>query len=964
MTELDGGRDSESAGGVSTKTIVVVYLALGVVWALVNAIWVQPSEIFQARPVIFGAVTDIGFIVLTGGVLFMVARRYRNSLLRWQSQLQDKEREVEAIVDTIANGVLIVDLQGRVTYANRAFAELFGYDRAEIMGENTKFMAVDDQEDDFNPLEVMREARHEGYWSGEVLRKAASGRPVTVQLSVAPVRSPSDETEIVAYVGHYQDLSEVKEVREQVEGLGSVIEELAQETDVDRLVERAVQSAVRITDAEIGGVALFEDDKLHYRWSVGFPDDLDISEMQASFDPDRGLAGRVLDAEDTIIVEDYSDFSGRIDAIASYGFTSVLATPIMVAVERQGVLTIGTRVESKPFQPSHVPVVESVARQIGIALQREQLLEDVRRSEQRFRQLVETVPDIMYQATFPDFGIRYVSPAVETMLGFKTEDCLDDPYLWWKQMDPADRDRVKDEVMEQTEQSDEYSVEYRIWHRDGRTKLWVEDHGNLRPGDEGEETMVAGVLVDITERKLAEERLEYIAYYDTMTGLPNRNLLLERLHERLEGSNGDARGALLYIDVDRFHLVNDILGHDAGDELLIEVAERLRSTYGRNAIVGRPNADEYLVYVDENSGLEEFEDDRTLTSSASGLADRFLEAMKKPIDLDGQESYITASIGIALYPSDTEQSDDLIKHAHRAMCRSKEMGRGGYCFYAGELAKRQKKLLSLNSQLHRALEREEFCLHYQPIVDLEQGHIVGVEALLRWDSPERGPVSPGMFIPVAEETGLIVPIGDWVIEEVCRQLREWHDKGMSIYSAINLSARQLWREETVTQITDAIEAHGIAPDSVEIEITESTTMMDPSNVSQILEEMREAGLNVSIDDFGTGYSSLERLKHMPVRTLKIDRSFVGGVPDSERDTNIVTTVIQLASNFRMFSLAEGIETVEQWRFLRELDCPLGQGYYFSRPVPPEEIEEMYENDVVWSLDADADDEGEPENAVS
>jgi diguanylate cyclase (GGDEF)-like protein/PAS domain S-box-containing protein len=960
MAEQDGGWESGTAGGASSIAIVLIYLILGGVWMLANAYLVQPSASYQAHPVLWNAAADAGFIVLTGAVLFVLARRHRESLLRWQAQLEDKEREVEAIVDTIANGVLIVDLDGRVTYANRAFKQMFGYETSEIMGETTDFMAVDAQEDHYNPNQVLEQAKETGYWSQEVKRKAADGSALTVQLSVAPVRTPSGDRDIVAYVGHYQDLTEVKEVREQVEGLGSVIEELAHESDVNRLVQQAVRSAVQITDGEVGGVALFSDGQLQYRWTVGFPEEVDTQEMLEPFEPSLGLAGRVIDTEDTVIVEDYSEFDAKIDAIARYGFTSAMATPITVGGKQQGVLTIGTREQGAHFQPSHVPVVESVARQIGVALQRQTLVDEVRRSEMRFRQLVETVPDIMYQATFPNFEIRYVSPAVETMLGFSTEDCLEDPYIWWKQMDPADRDRVKAEVAQQTEESDEYSVEYRIWHQDGRTKLWVEDHGNLRSGQGDEETMVAGVLVDITERKLAEERLEYIAYYDTMTGLPNRNLLLERLHERLDEADDQARGALLYIDVDRFHLVNDILGHDAGDELLIEVAERLRSTYGRNAIVGRPNADEYIVYVDDASGLEEFDPDRTLTSVASKLAERFLKTMKQPVDLDGQESYITASIGISLYPSDTEDSDDLIKHAHRAMCRSKEMGRGGYCFYAGELAKRQQRLLNLNSQLHRALEREEFCLHYQPIVDLEQGHIVGVEALLRWNSPERGMVSPGLFIPVAEETGLIVPIGDWVIEEVCRQLEEWHEKGMSIYAAINLSARQLWREETVTHITGTIDDYGIAPDSVEIEITESTTMMDPSNVAQILEEMREAGLHVSIDDFGTGYSSLERLKHMPVRTLKIDRSFVDGVPDSERDTNIVTTVIQLASNFRMFSLAEGIETSEQWRFLRELECPLGQGFYFSRPVPPEKIEEMYENDTVWSLDS----EGEPENIVS
>jgi EAL domain-containing protein (putative c-di-GMP-specific phosphodiesterase class I) len=328
--------------------------------------------------------------------------------------------------------------------------------------------------------------------------------------------------------------------------------------------------------------------------------------------------------------------------------------------------------------------------------------------------------------------------------------------------------------------------------------------------------------------------------------------------------------------------------------------------------------------------------------------------MKAPVTLLGQESYVTVSIGISLYPHDADDADTLVKHAHRAMNRSKEMGRSGYCFYAGELAQRQQQLLSLNTKLHRALEREEFMVYYQPIIDLSDGRLVGVEALIRWNSPEKGLISPGVFIPVAEETGLIVPIGDWVIDEVCRQLSEWRAKGMTLYSAINLSARQLWRDDMLDKISDAIDRHGVEPDSVEFEITESATMMDPSNISHIMEEMRALGLKISIDDFGTGYSSLERLKHMPVRTLKIDRSFVHGIPGSERDSNIVTTVIQLARNFRMNSLAEGIETVEQWRFLKDLGCPYGQGYYFSRPVPAAEIEKMCLSEKRWKIDDEED----------
>lgn len=438
----------------------------------------------------------------------------------------------------------------------------------------------------------------------------------------------------------------------------------------------------------------------------------------------------------------------------------------------------------------------------------------------------------------------------------------------------------------------------------------------------------------MNERKRAEQQIVHMAYHDALTHLPNRQYFDERLMSCLDSAKGSGgKLAILFFDLDRFKMINDTLGHHIGDQLLQALAARLRGYVGEQDVVARFGGDEFMVLLSNGSCIDE----------ASRFAQGILRLVQEPFYIENHELFVTASIGISLYPTDGTDTDTLLKNADNAMYRSKEKGGNSYHYYHPDMNKRSLHMLNMENHLRKALERDELRLVYQPFVNLHDGSISGMEALVRWDHPDNGLISPAEFIPVAEETGLIIPIGCWILKQACLQNKQWLDQGYRpIRVSVNISAIQFHQPQFVAVIEQILEETGLPPKLLCLEITENVAMNNIPHVIETMHKLKELGVCISIDDFGTGYSSLSYLKRFRVHALKIDQSFIRDVTTDEDNAAIVTALIAMSQQLKIKTLAEGVETTEQLNFLISQGCDEIQGYVFSKPVHSDELKQMLE----------------------
>jgi len=575
---------------------------------------------------------------------------------------------------------------------------------------------------------------------------------------------------------------------------------------------------------------------------------------------------------------------------------------------------------------------------LGAAMDREQLLESLREGFERERRIAATLRESEERYALAARGANdglwdwdlvtdrvYYSARWAAILGYTDVELGPKMEGWFSRVHPEDLPGLKGVIDDHlSARRSHIEHEYRMVHRDGSLR-WVLARGVAVFDADGRPTRIAGSQTDITGRKEAEEQLRKSAVHDALTGLPNRTLLLDRLQQAIHHARRDPRFqfAVLYLDLDRFKTVNDSLGHLAGDQLLVGIASRLRDSLRATDTVARLGGDEFALILT----------DLGTPRNAEVVAEHLQEALRAPFEIGGQLVFTSISIGIAVGDPSCERADDFLRDADTAMYRAKTQGRARHEVFDARMHEQAMDRLRLEAELRHALERGEFVLFYQPIISLRTQMTIGAEALLRWKHPERGLMPPMAFVPVAEDTGLIARVGEWVIRAACRQAREWRDAlGRPLRIAVNVSPQQLRDERLVNVIKSSLAREDIGPECLAIELVESSLIENAASTRHALEELQAIGVSISVDDFGTGYSSLSYVKRFPISALKIDRAFVQGIPDDANDTAISTAIIAMANTLHLTAVAEGVETREQAEFLRERGCDAGQGYHFSRPL--------------------------------
>lgn len=584
-------------------------------------------------------------------------------------------------------------------------------------------------------------------------------------------------------------------------------------------------------------------------------------------------------------------------------------------------------------------MIENISREIT---ERKKAEEELRTSEERYRSFLKNFQGIAFRDTL-DFQPIFFHGAVEEITGHTSDNFLSGQIRWDQVIHPVDIDHIPG--INELKSIPNYAVsrEYRIVRKDGKIR-WVHEVIRNICNESGMPSKVEGAIYDITDRKLAQEKIVHMAFHDDLTGLPNRHLLKDRLNQAIKAAKHyDRFVATLFLDVDNFKRINDTLGHDSGDMLLRSIAERLQDyvrqsdTIARSvneeieSTVARLGGDEFTVLLSEINTIQ----------NAAKVAQRIFDIMSHPFMIDNHEVFITTSIGISVYPYDGIDAETLLKNADTAMYYAKEQGKNNFQFYAQHMNIAACKRFEMENRLRKALDNKEFHLYYQPQLDIRSGSVIGVEALIRWIDLQNNIVLPGTFIPLAEETGLIVPIGEWILRTACSQNKVWQDAGFPpMYVSVNISSVQFRQPSFIRTVDTVLQDTGLDPHYLELELTETILMETTETAIQTLEELKSMGVRISIDDFGTGYSSLSYLKRFPIDTLKIDRSFVRDVTSDPDDKAIINAIIALARSLNLKVIAEGVETIQQLVCLHEQGSDGMQGFLFSPPLPIDSLTQL------------------------
>ena len=801
-----------------------------------------------------------------------------------------------ALFDALASftpvGVLVTGVDGGCEFVNERWCELAGLSFEQALGDG--WQAALHPDDAGRVLAEWSEAAAAGHSFRVSYRMVRPDRRVSwIDASVSAVRDKRGH--LAGWVGSCLDVTERRESREEAMGSLSLLDALQSTAPVGfALVDREFR-IVRINPAlaAINGGTV--EEKLGLTLADSIPD------LWSELEP---LYRQVLERGETVVHREILGLGDSQTGDARYLLTSMYPVRVEGEIVAAGVVIVD--------------------------ITEQELAEQARRrSDERYKQLFEQANDPIYTA---DLEGRFVSinPAAERLIGYTNEEVTQ--LGLFDLIVPEDKEQAAEILRDRfAGGTEDRLVEVRLVCKDGR-RVAVEVAGRLVEED-GVPVGMQGIARDVTERNALQEQLRHQAFHDTLTGLPNRALVHDRAEQMLARARRQhSPVAVLYLDIDGLKDVNDTFGHAAGDALLKEVAARLASVVRDGDTVGRMSGDEFLVLLDSEPN-----------TSPVLVAERILDLLHQPIDLNGtgvRPVSITASVGIAV--GQRASADELIRDADIALYRAKESGRDRYTLFEASMHETISDRVTLELDLHEALDEQQFFLLYQPTFDLQRQTMTGVEALIRWRHPSRGVLAPDLFIPIAEQNDTIVPIGRWVLDQACRQAADWHEHGHPLGMAVNVSARQLGRNAFVDEVRDALERSRLDPKALTLEITETTLMHNMNAAAERLTALKKLGVRIAIDDFGTGYSSLAYLRQFPVDALKIDRSFISTIADTKRSKSLIHTLVQLGKTLGLETLGEGIEDTTQLKTLQREQCDLGQGFLFARPLPVEAIEQFFD----------------------
>ena len=853
-------------------------------------------------------------------------RRYLHSLVfdvterrQAEAALRESEERYRRLVE-VSPLAIVVHAGGLLRYINATGLRLLGAEREDqVLGRpGLDFVHPESLEPVQRQLERLQEGHAVPLVEARFLR--LDGRPV--ELAVAAIPFTFHGQPAVQMVGADVGEPRRRERRQQV--LYRIATAALGGDDLDTLLREVHALVGELVDARNFYVALLDAPSGLVRFPY-FVDEYDPP--PAPRPPGRGLTELVLRSGRPLLVdpEGYAALQER-GEVQSVGAASVdwLGVPLLRGGEPFGVLAVQSYSERVRYGAEDLELLTFVSQHVASAIERRAAASALRESEARFRSLTQTAPCAI--VIYDQEGFLYANDAALAVTG-RTREELAGTHFWdlvAPEMREPLRERGLARLRDQSLAPARYEV--RVLRPDG-SSVWLDFSVSLIQY-EGRPAILAAAF-DVSERKRAEEQVRHLAYHDGLTGLPNRLLFRDRLEVAVAQAHRDgSRVAVLFIDLDNFKVINDSMGHSQGDELLREVARRLTASVREGDTVARHSGDEFTLVL---PGLRQPLD-------AVKAGNKLLDVLRQPFVLTGREVVVTASMGIAVYPEDGADAEALVKNSDNAMYRAKERGRDGYQLFAPDMNARAVERLALEQDLRRAFLQDELRIFYQPLYDARSQRIVSVEALLRWRREGRF-VPPADFIPVAEVTGLIMPIGLWMLRRVCSQARAWQRAGHAgLVAAVNLSPRQLQQPDLAAQVREVLGETGLEPEALEFEITETSAMLVSDELAQTLRDLRQLGVRLAIDDFGVGYSSLAHLKGLPVQTLKIDRSFVQGVPGDADDAAIATAVIQMAHALQLQVVAEGVENEAQRAFLAERGCDRMQGFLFSPALPPDQLD--------------------------